>query len=297
MKNRTKKILSGIALGVVGALTLTGCTSDLTFNQADLDNIINSANKYLEYQNNYSGEYAQNMLNDLLTQSKVAYQKANSYTIESSSQQYDKFGNLEYSFNALTQTFYNSSTRTRKVESMYSDDHSDNAYDYYFEISHSQNEYTCKKYDLLNFTYTNMTNKYNIYNIGYDTVEDYIDSLFVFLLTDFGENENCSNIILNTLGEDHYQFKIIQSDYYDYLHDDDYSYNYITTNTCYTIEFKDGILTKIDQIFTRNVDFGLNIETSISNVEFIKDTGDFNPITSNCTTEVPEEVTGIDPEE
>ena len=66
MKN--KKILCGLICGAVMATTpfITACKSDITFNQSDLDNAIKNINEYLETQNNYSSEFAKNVLNDYL---------------------------------------------------------------------------------------------------------------------------------------------------------------------------------------------------------------------------------------
>ena len=69
MKEKTKKILAGIGvgltLGTAGAF-MTGCSSDITFNQKDLDQAISNINEYLETQNNYSSEFARNTLNGYL---------------------------------------------------------------------------------------------------------------------------------------------------------------------------------------------------------------------------------------
>lgn len=69
MKDKTKKILAGIGLGAVlgtSGLLMTGCSSDITFNQSHLDEALKNVNEYLETQNNYSSEFAKNVLNDYL---------------------------------------------------------------------------------------------------------------------------------------------------------------------------------------------------------------------------------------
>lgn len=67
MKKKSKLIM-GLALGAVMATIplITGCSSDITFNQSDLDNLISNADTYLTAQNNYSSEYAKNVLSDYL---------------------------------------------------------------------------------------------------------------------------------------------------------------------------------------------------------------------------------------
>ncbi len=68
MKNKGKKLLAGLGIGLAltGATMLTGCTSDITFNQEDLDNAINNVNSYLTNKQNNDSEYVRNTLNELL---------------------------------------------------------------------------------------------------------------------------------------------------------------------------------------------------------------------------------------
>lgn len=62
MKN---KLIVGLTLGAVMATAplFAGCSSDISFNQSDLDNLVNNANVYLENQNNYDADYSKNVLN------------------------------------------------------------------------------------------------------------------------------------------------------------------------------------------------------------------------------------------
>ena len=48
-KNKGKKILAGVALGVMGAMALTGCSST---EQTALDDAMNRADKLIEVLNN-----------------------------------------------------------------------------------------------------------------------------------------------------------------------------------------------------------------------------------------------------
>ena len=69
MKNKMKKIITGLSLAftmMLGGVALTGCSSDITFNQKDLDAAINNVNEYLETQNNFSSEFARNTFNAYL---------------------------------------------------------------------------------------------------------------------------------------------------------------------------------------------------------------------------------------
>ena len=68
MKTKTKKILAGLGIGLAlgSSAMLTGCSSDITFNQKDLDNAISNVNAYLESTQNNNSEYVKNALNELL---------------------------------------------------------------------------------------------------------------------------------------------------------------------------------------------------------------------------------------
>lgn len=79
MKKKTKKILAGISLGTILATApfYTGCASDITFNQADLDKALVNINEYLETQNNFSSEFAQNRLYNCLVDGFTSGENAN----------------------------------------------------------------------------------------------------------------------------------------------------------------------------------------------------------------------------
>lgn len=88
----------GLALGAVMATTplITGCSSDITFNQSDLDNLISNADTYLTAQNNYSSEYAKNVLSDYLIRgiSRVSSQEQH-YSEKMVIQTLDAYGYTE----------------------------------------------------------------------------------------------------------------------------------------------------------------------------------------------------------
>ena len=68
MKNKTKKILAGLGIGLAlgSSAMLTGCSSDITFNQKDLDNVVSNVNAYLENTQNNNSDYVKNTLNELI---------------------------------------------------------------------------------------------------------------------------------------------------------------------------------------------------------------------------------------
>lgn len=68
MEQKTKRLLAGLGIGLAlgSSAMLTGCSSDITFNQKDLDNVINNVNTYLENTQNNNSEYVRNNLNELI---------------------------------------------------------------------------------------------------------------------------------------------------------------------------------------------------------------------------------------
>lgn len=134
MKNKTKKILAGLCLGVtLGAsgFMLSGCTSDITFNQKDLDTAIKNVNEYLETQNNYSSEFARNTLNGYLMDAMKDCVNSTSLRVSQNLTQIDVYGNKkvsnmgEYKFyleNGKSKEQFVDDTRTIYKESVLGED-------------------------------------------------------------------------------------------------------------------------------------------------------------------------------
>lgn len=91
---KKKKLLLGLTLGSIMSTApfLTACSSDITFNQTDLDKAIKNVNEYLEIQNNYSSEFAKNVLNDYLLKGVVRNQDNSKFG-------YKVTNNVQNSFN------------------------------------------------------------------------------------------------------------------------------------------------------------------------------------------------------
>ncbi|MBQ7351557.1 MAG: hypothetical protein IJW59_01635 [Clostridia bacterium] len=60
--NKTKKIIAGACLGLVGMGCLAGCDSKINIDQQALNNAITQTNDYFEMQNNYTSDVAENVL-------------------------------------------------------------------------------------------------------------------------------------------------------------------------------------------------------------------------------------------
>ena len=108
---KTKKIISAALMA--GTLCLTGCTSNIKFNQEDLDKVVASANEYLENQNNYSTEFAYNyLLDNLIKGMDKLDDKYVSYSISGYDIQYDIFGNELGKNGMVYKTYKNEDTNT-----------------------------------------------------------------------------------------------------------------------------------------------------------------------------------------
>lgn len=145
MKNKTKKILAGLGLGLIGATTLTGCTSDIVFNQSDLDNAITGINNYLDTQNNYSSEFARNTLNNMLIKSAFKATQVTSYSQTANESFKDDAGNIVNTATSTAKIYYDKNTNTSKIFST-------STYGYkelYSETNYNSNSklYTTKVYN------------------------------------------------------------------------------------------------------------------------------------------------------
>ena len=146
MKNKTKKLLTGLGLGLLGAITLTGCTSDIVFNQSDLDKAITGINTYLDTQNNYSSEFARNTLNDLLIKASFKATQVTSYSQTGIETFKDDIGNIINSSTGIEKIYHDKNSNTTKI---YRTDNN-NSVDIYSETQYNSNSrsYTTKVYDL-----------------------------------------------------------------------------------------------------------------------------------------------------
>lgn len=283
MKNKTKKLLTGLVLGAVGAMTLTGCTAtDITLNQEDLDKIISGANKYLEYQNDYSSEHAQNMLNDMLIETKTNHLRTNSYIIGTIEEYYDSLGVMTQKGIYRTVKHYDSNTKTTKIRETANGTDRQRS-DKYYEIKFSKvsgetedskvHKYESKAYDLVEKTYTTTEDKSKILNIGYQDILTTIDNIYAYANGLYSNEQG--DISLNTLGENHYEFKFITYSHAD--EEDSGALGEYTDTNYHTIVFKDGNIYSYEMITTRKMisDETTIVETMRAFVQFGINTGDF----------------------
>lgn len=221
MKEKTKKLLAGIGLGICSALTLTACTSDITFNQSDLDNVISGANQYLETQNNYSSEFAKNMLNDFLMKSLYDSQNTTSGTFNSSYKAVDEFGNLIREGCATNKYYLDADSNKTKQSYLGKDLNGNIKYNGYREIIYNANAsnldelYKVKTYDLLAETYTD-----SCYSSSSDIGAIHLDHHTITGMATISENimyvlnylnlyELVGDITMETISENEYMFYFI----------------------------------------------------------------------------------------
>lgn len=148
MKNKTKKLLLGLGLGLIGATTLTGCTSDIVFNQSDLDNAITGINNYLDTQNNYSSEFARNTLNNMLIKSAFKATQVTSYSQTINESFKDDAGNIINTATSTAKIYYDKNTNTSKIFSTSTSGYGYNQ-ELYSETNYNSNSklYTTKVYN------------------------------------------------------------------------------------------------------------------------------------------------------
>ncbi|MGN0961652.1 MAG: hypothetical protein ACI4PF_05595 [Christensenellales bacterium] len=284
MKNKTKKILAGLGLGLVGAVTLTGCTSDITFNQADLDKVISEVTEYLETQNNYSSEFASNVLNNMLIQTKFDLARTKGLTCESDTSILDVFGNVTRNVVTNLRMFYDDKTKTNKGWSWLEENESKT----YYEIAYNSDtkEYNITNYDLTNRTYTSKTQTNDILENNFLVeyyFENFVDRIISIV---YGENQDCmvGNVTMEKVGDNHYRFKFIYA-YERELNYEEYGYYSCLDTEEWCLEFENNKLSKIEGLGTINYD-DRSVTSQFGNMNILWDTGDFTVDTSECT-EVP----------
>ena len=159
MKEKTKKIFAGIGLTLASCGLLAGCSSDITFNQKDLDNLMNSANIYLENQNEYSTEIAKGMFNSLFENFIIESANFTSYKETTNQINKDILGN-EIGFGAIEITsYFDEEQNLTKQKMTYNDSSLTDALNGYREIVYDEMAVAEEKYVVTTFDVENNTKK------------------------------------------------------------------------------------------------------------------------------------------
>ena len=207
MKNKSKKILAGLALGLVGAVTLTGCASNIVFNQEDLDRAITNVNNYLEQQNNYSSEFAYNSLMDSVISAIDKYTETTNFKLDLSVKKYDTAGVL-YDVESMCMTRFVTSDAKVKTQVVFKDTNGTEQLKYYYVATKDfeGNNYDVVAYDLMGRTYVNHEDTNRVVpegSGGISLVTDYLHAI-----TMHANMEN-AKIMMDRISDNEAIYKIV----------------------------------------------------------------------------------------
>ena len=114
MKNKKKILAASLLAGLL--FTTSACSSNVKFNQDNLDKLIVSGNTYFEEQNNYSAEFAKNRLLDYLAKGIYKLNKNDTSFKVTVDQNYsDTFGNVINEEEMVYKKYFDSTTHTETV--------------------------------------------------------------------------------------------------------------------------------------------------------------------------------------
>ena len=150
MKKFKSKLLT-LAVAASALVGTTACSSNIKFNQEDLDKVLVQTQEYLEAQNNYSTEFARNYLIDYLAKGIDSLDDnfvSTKYSIEGKQQ--DIFGNV---IDSDTMTY--KSYKDGDTVKLYANDGEEEAYITFKLIKNAtEYKYEVKLYDIASKKYT-----------------------------------------------------------------------------------------------------------------------------------------------
>ena len=150
MKKFKRKLLT-LAVAASALVGTTACSSNIKFNQDDLDKVLVQTQEYLESQNNYSTEFARNYLIDYLAKGIDSLDDnfvSTKYSIEGKQQ--DIFGNV---IDSDTMTY--KSYKDGDTVKLYANDGEEEAYITFKLIKNAtEYKYEVKLYDIASKKYT-----------------------------------------------------------------------------------------------------------------------------------------------
>ena len=150
MKKFKSKLLT-LAVAACALVGTAGCSSNIKFNQEDLDKVLVQTQEYLESQNNYSTEFARNYLIDYLAKGIDSLDDnfvSTKYSIEGKQQ--DIFGNV---IDSDTMTY--KSYKDGDTVKLYANDGEEEAYITFKLIKNAtEYKYEVKLYDIASKKYT-----------------------------------------------------------------------------------------------------------------------------------------------
>ena len=292
MKNKSKKILAGLGLGVMGALALTGCSSDISITQEDLDKTLEGVNNHFatiedgidRYFNNqqthYVGDEAKGLFASLISDVYYNFFKVKNYTMTMNYNVYNTYGvKLPYDSNAMVKCYFDEQNNVYKLFGTI------DGVDYYQEYSYNEDsgKYIRKVYNLDEKYYEQYEEDFafDIYSPGmnFSLQELYYKSL------NPDDIKNCS---VTKIGEGEYKVTLTETLGFD---EDVYiSSDYTGRIFSYEYIFKDGYLVKFRDICNDvvggdpgNVDSrDANRQVSVADYDIVYSCDPINVDTSGC---------------
>ena len=150
MKKIKSKLLT-LAVAASALVGTTACSSNIKFNQDDLDKVLVQTQEYLESQNNYSTEFARNYLIDYLAKGIDSLDDnfvSTKYSIEGKQQ--DIFGNVIDNYTMTYKSYKDGDT-----VKLYANDGEEEAYITFKLIKNAtEYKYEVKLYDIASKKYT-----------------------------------------------------------------------------------------------------------------------------------------------
>ena len=266
MKNKTKKMLAGIAMGVMGALSFTGCSGDISISQEELNKTIDGVNqhfvtieegidKYFNNQNNIiAGEEAKSVFVNMMSEAYFNALNVKDITLKANVKQYDAFGIETYNDTMTYKQYYD--TEKHVIKCLGSDN-------FYQEIIVNMNATDGKNYTIRYYNLEEKTYKEYIETRSFDS---YISRYYIGLLRDFYETSIESEII-----DDIYVVKNASGEY-------EVSYTIASTSRDNPLQILVGTSKSVNLTFKDG--FVTNIHTDDITIEVDEMTGGYPAVSS-----------------
>ena len=228
--NKFKKVFMAVPLLVGSLFSATACSSNVKFNQEDLDKVMEETREYLESQNNYSSEFAKNRILAYLTKGidKLDDSYVN-FAISGVFQEKDAFGNIIDETNFEYKIYIDKTTNTSKS---YLKNGTQEMYGIMkFSVEDGTPEYELKVYDVA-------TKKYDVYDLN--TEEEIVLSkvlmvdvskYYIYCLPALTSSESKFNIVMDKLDNSTDEFIITKNENASFM----------------KMTFKDGLLVGIEE--------------------------------------------------
>lgn len=281
MKGKFKKVLAGIAMGLVGAVALTGCSltgSDLNINQGELDKLIGGVNQFIEVQN--TKQSAKEKLEYLLMQSKFANEISKGYQMNTSMVAIDKYG-IENGFDVSQKIFMDEETETFKFWGKWNGNDIGEVELYDKAVSVEEGGYEKTRYNLTDKTYAQVDEFESLGYGSYVPMERVINSLLT-CINNNSETCKTTEIFMKNLSDNKIQFDFMFWMEYTETNGGSGEDNVIYSEV-YSLIFENDKLASYNMTYCYDVGNGNSISKYLNKIDFTYNTGDFEIDTSDFT--------------